>query len=73
MRKRPSYLNHYDCSLANDNDMATFALFASEPSNFDEAQIEDEWVKAMDEEITMIEKNKPWEHVDCPKDKDVIV
>lgn len=38
--------------------MATFALFACEPYNFTEASPKDVWIKAIDEDISMIEKNK---------------
>jgi len=48
------------------------ALFACEPSNFQEASTEDVWIKAMNEEIPMIEKNQTWDLVDGPKGKDVI-
>ena len=71
VQKRPSYLNDYDYLLANENDMSIFALFSFEIFNFDKAK-SNVWVKAMDGEMIMIEKNKTWELVDCPKDKDVI-
>ncbi|WVZ04239.1 hypothetical protein V8G54_025045 [Vigna mungo] len=43
-----------------------------EPACFEEAAKQEEWVKAMKEEIKIIEKNYTWELVDCPKDKDII-
>lgn len=58
-KKRPGYLDDYDCSgLALTNSMATLVLFACEPSGFTEASKEEVWIKAMNEEISMIEKNK---------------
>ena len=43
-----------------------------EPEKFEEAVKEKEWRTAMQEEINVIEKNKTWELVDRPNDKDVI-
>lgn len=43
-----------------------------EPESFEVASKQEAWVKAMEEEINMIEKNKTWELVNKPKDKDVI-
>ncbi|CAA0833724.1 Uncharacterized mitochondrial protein AtMg00820 [Striga hermonthica] len=43
-----------------------------EPESFETAVKEKEWVKAMEEEIRMIEKNKTWELVDPPNNKEVI-
>ncbi|BBH07457.1 BURP domain-containing protein [Prunus dulcis] len=43
-----------------------------EPESFEEAQKHEVWVKAMKDEIRMIEKNQTWELVDLPKDRDVI-
>jgi hypothetical protein len=64
-RRLPSRLQ--DCGLGNDNDpsdeeIINFALFADcEPMNFEEASGDEKWIKAMDEEINAIEKNKTWE------------
>lgn len=49
-----------------------FALFSCEPQKYEEAAKDESWVKAMEEEIVMIEKNHTWELVDLPNDKDVI-
>jgi hypothetical protein len=38
-----------------------------DPVSFDEAAKEDVWIKAMDEEIDSIERNKTWDVVDLPK------
>lgn len=43
-----------------------------EPESFEEAAKQEVWVKAMEKEIRMIEKNKTWELVDHPKDKEII-
>ncbi|CAL9012418.1 unnamed protein product [Prunus brigantina] len=43
-----------------------------EPESFEEAQKHEVWVRAMKDEIRMIEKNQNSELVDLPKDKDVI-
>nr|UBX54621.1 transposon Pol polyprotein [Lupinus angustifolius] len=50
----------------------TCNLAIVEPGSFEEASRQEVWVKAMEEEIKMIEKNNTWELVDCPKDKDII-
>jgi hypothetical protein len=43
-----------------------------EPENYDVASKQEVWVKAMQDEIKMIEKNNTWELVDCPHGKDII-
>jgi hypothetical protein len=43
-----------------------------EPTCFEEANKDDFWNKAMDEELDQIEKNDTWELVPRPKDKNVI-
>lgn len=45
---------------------------AMEPTSFDEASKHQVWIQAMEEEIKMIEKNKTWEMVDRPPNKEVI-
>ena len=47
-------------------------LFSCEPQSFEEAREDKVWIKAMDDEIGMIEKNKTWELVKLPKEKEVI-
>lgn len=42
-----------------------------EPETFAEASKDPHWVKAKEEEMTQIEKNKTWELVPCPKDKNI--
>jgi len=40
--------------------------------NYDVALKQEVWVKAMQDEVKMIEKNNTWEHVYCPNGKDII-
>ena len=47
-------------------------LYAVEPSNFEEANNDEHWVKAMDEELDKIKKNDTWELVPRPKNKNMI-
>ncbi|CAL2253986.1 unnamed protein product [Prunus armeniaca] len=42
------------------------------PESFEEAAKDDSWKKAIEDEITMIEKNNTWELVDRPFDKPII-
>jgi hypothetical protein len=44
----------------------------NEPGNFEEASQEDNWIRAMNEELDQIEKNNTWELVPRPEDKNVI-
>ena len=72
-RRPPARLEDY--VVSNDNDLSdeeiiNFALFADcEPVNFEEASNDENWRKAMDEEIHAIEKNNTWELTDLPADK----
>ena len=43
-----------------------------EPETFAEASKDPHWVKAMEEEMSQIEKNKTWELVPRPRDKNII-
>ena len=43
-----------------------------EPETFAEASKDPHWVKAMEEEMSQIDKNKTWELVPHPKDKNII-
>jgi len=43
-----------------------------EPNCYEEASKQEIWVKAMEEEVKMIEKNNTWELVNCPQGKDMI-
>jgi hypothetical protein len=55
-----------------DNVYARCNYCAIEPENFEEAFKEDAWRKAMQEEIDSIEKNKTWELVEKPNNKEAI-
>ena len=46
-----------------------YALFSCRPTSFNEAVKDEQWVKAMNEEIDAIEKNQTWDLVDIPADK----
>jgi len=50
----------------------TCNFMSLELENYEDASKEEVWIKAMEEEIEMIEKNETWELVDCPKDKEII-
>uniref|UniRef100_A0A151UDA6 Retrovirus-related Pol polyprotein from transposon TNT 1-94 n=1 Tax=Cajanus cajan TaxID=3821 RepID=A0A151UDA6_CAJCA len=50
----------------------TCNLAILEPESFEATSKQQVWVKAMEEEIKMIEKNNIWDLVDYPKDKDII-
>lgn len=51
----------------------TFSLLSKiEPKNVIEASKDEHWVKAMEEELEQIEKNKTWELVPRPTNKSVI-
>ncbi|KAM2999420.1 hypothetical protein FF2_040954 [Malus domestica] len=57
----------------NINDiMAQCNLCIVEPEKFEEAAQDQTWVKAVEEELSMIEKNGTWELVYRPSDKHVI-
>ena len=43
-----------------------------EPNCYEEASKQEVWVKAMEEEVKMIEKNNTWELVNYPQGKDII-
>ena len=43
-----------------------------EPKNFNEASEDKDWIKAMNEELDQIEKNKTQELVPRPADKNII-
>ena len=44
----------------------------NEPTNFEEASQEEDWIRAMNEELDQIEKNNTWELVPRPENKNVI-
>ena len=50
-----------------------FSFLAFQPSSFEEAIRDENWVQAMDEEIDSIENSDTWELVNLPNDKNLIV
>ena len=53
--------------IYDDLDVSSnFALLAFQPSSFEEAITDDNWVQSMDEEINSIENNDTWDSVDLP-------
>ena len=52
--------------------ISNFALLSFQPSSFEEAMKDENWVQAMDEETEAIEKNGTWDLIDFPKDKNLI-
>jgi hypothetical protein len=51
---------------------SNFGLFTCQPTYFEEAIKEENWVKAMDWEIYSVEKNHTWDIVDLLEGKDCI-
>ena len=43
-----------------------------EPNNFAEASKNDDWIKAMNEELDQNEKNQTWELVPRPANKNIV-
>ena len=46
-----------------------YLLSTVEPSGFEEAKNDEHWIKAMEEELSQIEKNETWELVPRSKDE----
>lgn len=59
-------------SLREIYETCDVAFYAREPQKFEEATKEEAWNKAMNEEMTVIEKHHTWKLVHRPKEKDVI-
>ena len=47
-------------------------MSTTEPGTFAEASTDEQWVKAMEEELDQIEKNETWELVPRPSNKNLI-
>jgi hypothetical protein len=59
--------------LIKDSEQSHVAFLSmTEPKIFEEASQDDDWIRAMNEEIDQIEKNNTWELVSRPGDKNVI-
>ncbi|BBN68038.1 transposable element gene, partial [Prunus dulcis] len=52
--------------------MAQCNLYIVEPEKYEEATQDQSWIKAMEDELYVIEKNGTWELVNRPSDKQVI-
>ena len=59
-------------SLADIYASNDFACLAIEPTCFEVATINEDWMRAMKEELEAIEKNKTWRLVELPDGKDAI-
>lgn len=59
-------------SLADIYESCSFALFVSDPMSFEEAAKQEEWQRAMKNEISAIEKNETWVLCDLPQEKNAI-
>lgn len=59
-------------SLADIYASSDFARLAIEPTCFEDAAVNEEWMRAMKEELEAIERNKTWRLVDLPDGKDAI-
>ena len=51
---------------------SNFSLLAFQPSLFEEANRDENWVQAIDEGMDSIENNDTWDLVDLPNDKNLI-
>ncbi|BBH05150.1 transposable element gene [Prunus dulcis] len=68
-----SMRNHTPLKWRNlDDVLAQCNLCIMEPEKFDDAAKDESWMKAMKDELSMIEKNATWELVDRPTDKPII-
>ncbi|KAE9587788.1 putative RNA-directed DNA polymerase [Lupinus albus] len=70
VRRRPALMIDYEVTRVDQGDdpIIHFALFSyCDPTIFEVAVKEPKWRKAMDAEITAIERNDTWELCDLPK------
>jgi hypothetical protein len=59
--------------LIKDTEQSHAAFLSmNEPTNFEQASQEEDWIRAMNEELDQIEKNNTWELVPRPENKNVI-
>ena len=70
----PSHLSDYemfhDSTITSEGELVHFALIAqSKPVDFEKAMTNEKQMKAMQEEINLIERNQTWELVDLPQEK----
>ncbi|RVW84529.1 Retrovirus-related Pol polyprotein from transposon TNT 1-94 [Vitis vinifera] len=57
-------------SLSDVYERCNLCIF--EPQSFEEAIKDEDWRKAMEKEIDVIEKNETWQLIEKPKDKEII-
>lgn len=62
-----------DRGVLTQNKVHLCLISQIEPKSTSEACEDEHWINAMKEELDQIEKNKTWELVPRPKDKNVIV
>ena len=75
VRRRPTWMTNYEVTGVDQGDdpLTYFALFSyCDPTIFEVAVKEPKWRKAMDVEITPIERNDTWELCDLPKGQKLI-
>lgn len=69
----PAWLEDYAISTddaLSDEDIINFSLYVDYNSvSFAEAGVDSHWIKAMNGEIHLIEKNNTWELTNLPSDK----
>ena len=70
-RKTKSLTELYEQTSILDEQLQ-FALFSCQPTSFNEAMKDEQWVKSTNEEIDAIEKNQTWDLVNIPVDKTCI-
>jgi hypothetical protein len=66
-RRRPSYLWDYVNDEGEEYEAHVAEGIMQEPVMFEEEYKDPKWKKAMDDEISAIERNKTWSLVDLPK------
>ena len=60
--------------IYDDLDVSSnFIVLSFQPSSFEEAIIDENWVQSMDEEIEAIENNDTWDLVNFTNDKNLLV
>ena len=75
VRRRPAWMSDYEVTGIDQSEdpLTHFALFSDcDPTSFEVAVTEPKWRKAMDAEITAIERNDTWELTDLPKGQKTI-
>ncbi|KAB2626287.1 retrovirus-related Pol polyprotein from transposon TNT 1-94 [Pyrus ussuriensis x Pyrus communis] len=71
--RRTQAFDHTPLKWRNlDDVLAQCNLCIMEPEKFEEAAKDEAWMKAMQDELSMIEKNATWDLVNRPSDKPII-